>query len=63
MKKGKSWKTTIAGILTIAAPVAHLLFPAVITPEISAAIASIAIGGGLVSAKDGNVTGGTVTNK
>ena len=63
MKKGKSWKTTVAGVLTVAIPVAHILFPKIITTEVTTILTTAAIGGGFMAAKDGNVTGGNVINK
>lgn len=51
----KSWKTTIAGIVAIGAGVWLLTIGKTIEGG-----ALITVGIGLVSAKDNNVTGGTV---
>ena len=61
----KSWKTTVAGIATILgalAAFAKAYFdgdPSTI-PNFEATYVAITVGVGLLLAKDGNVTGGTV---
>jgi hypothetical protein len=52
----KSWKTTIGGILTLAATVFNIATTGAIGPQDVAAITG---GIGLIFAKDHNVTGGT----
>jgi len=54
----KNWKTTLAGILVVLIPMATQL--GYITPEMAGGIVTILTGLGLIAAKDGNVTGGTV---
>lgn len=56
----KNWKTTLAGVLAVMVGVAHTLWPTIITIEVTGAINTILIAAGLIAAKDGNVTGGTV---
>lgn len=51
----KNWKTSIAGIATIAAGVALL-----ITGKVTEGITAITAGAGLLASKDHNVTGGEV---
>ena len=55
----KSWKTLVAGIITIATYVLPLV-GVPIPPGVGEAIITIAVGTGLMVAKDGNVHGGTV---
>ena len=58
-----NWKTTMAGIGMIATGLSGLLHavnPEVPGPDLSTSFASILAGVGLLFAKDGNVTGGTV---
>lgn len=56
-----SWKTTLAGIIAIASYVLPLVgIP--IPPGIADGIFGVAVGTGLIAAKDGNVTGGTKDN-
>lgn len=57
-----SWKTTLAGVLTALPTIAHLLFPTVITVDVAAALTALFASLGLIASKDGNVTGGTVSN-
>ena len=58
----KSWKTTTLGVLTIAGALigagVHLLQGQ--TVDWSTVSAAIMAGAGLISAKDHNVTGGTI---
>jgi hypothetical protein len=48
----KSWKTTLAGVLTLAAAVAPIWAPAAIAAKIQATAAVFAASG-LIAAKDG----------
>ena len=52
----KSWKTGIAGLITIGTAVMAGLGK--ITPETATAITAVAVGTGMIAAKDSNVTGG-----
>lgn len=54
----KNWKTTLAGAIVLLTGIAVTM--KWITPEVAAAIGTIATSIGLAVAKDGNVTGGTV---
>lgn len=61
----KSWKTTVTGILTIlialgGAAMALLDADPATNPDFAAIIAAITAGIGLITAKDSDVTGGTV---
>ena len=62
MKTQNSWKTTWAGVFVALPQILHLIFPKVITVEIAIALSSLAAALGFVVAKDGNVTGGDVSN-
>ena len=53
----KNWKTTLAGLISLVSIAGTSL--GFLTHEQAAAIAGIAMSFGLISAKDGNVTGGT----
>ncbi len=55
-----NWKTTLAGIVTVVSLAGA--YTGFLTPIQVAAINGIAQAFGLLSAKDGNVTGGTVVN-
>lgn len=58
-----SWKTTTAGLASIMTGLSGLLHwinPEIPGPDISVALASFSAGFGLLFAKDGNVTGGSV---
>lgn len=58
-----SWKTTAAGlgmILNGISGILHWINPEIPGPDPSTALASIMAGIGLLCAKDGNVTGGSV---
>jgi uncharacterized membrane protein len=55
----KSWKTTLAGVLSIAPQLLHAFFPTVVTAEVANSLTSLFVALGLIAAKDGNVTGGT----
>jgi hypothetical protein len=61
-----SWKTTSAGILAIIGALVGLFFAIknkTVTAEvITGCVSGILVGVGLIVAKDGNVTGGTVSN-
>jgi hypothetical protein len=62
---GPSWKTSVAGIVTLACAVIagiNQAHPGVIPPmlvTLGAIVGPLAAGGGLLVAKDGDVTGGT----
>jgi hypothetical protein len=56
----KNWKTTLAGIITVIIQVGPVVAPKIITHDLANAITAVAISLGLIAAKDGNVTGGTV---
>jgi hypothetical protein len=58
----KNWKTTLAGALALALVISHAIWPAVMTTELATGISSVLVAAGLLVAKDGNVTGGTVLN-
>lgn len=53
----KNWKTTLAGVIALAITVATTMNW--ISAEVAAAITTIAVSIGLISAKDNNATGGT----
>ena len=55
----KSWKTTLAGVLSIAPQILHILYPTLVTEEVANSLTAVFVGFGLVAAKDSNVTGGT----
>ena len=57
-----SWKTTLAGILTVLPQILHLAFPKLVSAEVAVALSTLFAAGGLGVAKDSNVTGGTVVN-
>ena len=57
MKKNKSFKTTLLGILGILPVIAHYIFPQVITSEVALTITGLLSSTGLIAAKDANVTG------
>jgi len=65
MFKG-SWKTTSAGILAITGALISLFFAiknkAITAEVLTGVISGILAGIGLILAKDGNVTGGNVSN-
>jgi len=50
----KSWKTSLAGIITILGPIAATLWPEYANKILS--ITTIVAGGGLVAARDNNVS-------
>jgi uncharacterized membrane protein len=54
----KNWKTTLAGIITLGVTVAGVTHT--LSPDQVSAVVAVAVAFGLISAKDGNVTGGTV---
>ena len=59
----KSWKTTVAGIVTIIVAVGNAVLTYLKTgtlPDFGILIAAVTAGIGLIKAKDANVTGGTV---
>jgi uncharacterized membrane protein len=55
----KSWKTTLAGVLSIAPQLLHTFYPTVVTAEVANSLTGLFVALGLIAAKDGNVTGGT----
>lgn len=52
-----NWKTTTAGAIILACFLGHVLFPQTVTNDVTGGIIAVAGSFGLVSAKDGNVTG------
>lgn len=54
----KNWKTTLAGLVTLAMTAASALH--FISEAQAASIMALAVSFGLLAAKDSNVTGGTV---
>lgn len=58
----KSWKTTTAGVLSITLAVVHAALAMINgTPfDMASTLAAIMAGIGLITAKDSNVTGGTI---
>lgn len=66
MKKGRSWKTTSFGIAAIAGALVRLAFAIIshnFTEEaVTTCISGTLTGIGLLFAKDGNVTGGSVVS-
>ena len=58
MKKSKSWKTTLSGVLALVPMILHTLFPEKVTLDVAAAITAFFGAIGLIVAKDGQVTGG-----
>lgn len=58
-----NWKTTVTGILTIVVALGSAalgFFKTGTIPDLGALVAAITAGIGLITAKDSNVTGGTV---
>lgn len=55
----KSWRTALMGVITIATYVLPLV-GVPIPPGVADAVITIAVGTGLITAKDANVTGGTI---
>lgn len=58
-----SWKTTLAAFLAILPQLLRLLFPDTISVELAMLLSTFFASLGLISAKDSNVTGGTVSNE
>lgn len=56
----KNWKTTLGGVVGILLQILPLVFPKVVTHDVANALTVLAVSAGLIAAKDGNVTGGTV---
>lgn len=55
-----NWKTTVAGIIAIGLQIASIWAPGVMgNPKVIQSIQIASLAGGLVAAKDNNVTGGT----
>ncbi len=54
-----NWKTTGAGVAAIAVPLLNQVIP-ILPPQYAAIASGVIAGLGLIFAKDGNVTGGTV---
>lgn len=52
-----NWKTTISGGIILLTFLAHAMFPAIVTGETAGGVITLATTFGLVSAKDGDVTG------
>ena len=59
MNLGTNWRTTLAGVGTIAVPLLNQIIP-VLPPQWAAVVSGVIAGVGLIAAKDSNVTGGTV---
>jgi len=59
MKKFKSWKTGLAGVLAILPQLLHYFMPTAVTMETANILSGLFVSLGLVAAKDSNVTGGT----
>ena len=59
----KNWKTTLAGIVAIVIQLGPIVAPKYITPVVANTISTIAASLGLMTAKDFNVTGGTIINE
>jgi len=59
MKKFASWKTGLAGVLSILPQLLVLIFPNIITHDVANTISGLMVSLGLIAAKDSNVTGGT----
>jgi len=53
----KSWKTTLAGVLSVLPMILHALFPEIVTLDAAATITAALASLGLIAAKDGNVSG------
>ena len=53
----KSWKTTLAGVLSVVLAGVTIKYPAIFTPELDSVIVAVLAGFGLIVSKDGNVTG------
>lgn len=66
MNTSNSWKTTSAGILTIAGAIVGFFFAwkanSINEAVVMGAVTAIVTGVGLIFSKDGNVTGGSVSN-
>jgi hypothetical protein len=54
----RNWKTSLFGIITIAVYILGYLFPE--HKQFLDGVIPVAVGGGLLAAKDHNVTGGTI---
>lgn len=52
----KNWKTSLAGILIVVSQFGGIMG---IPPKAVQAVTTICVAGGLIAAKDNNVTGGT----
>jgi hypothetical protein len=57
-----NWKTTLSGVIAVAAQVAKVVPALQQYSPILDSLSGVAAGFGLISAKDSNVTGGTVSN-
>ena len=58
-----NWKTTVTGVLTIVVALGSAalgFFKTGTIPDLGALVAAVTAGIGLITAKDSNVTGGTV---
>lgn len=53
----KSWKTTLAGVLSALPMILHAVFPEIVTLDVAATITGLLASLGLIAAKDGNVSG------
>jgi hypothetical protein len=55
MKLG-NWKTTVAGLLSVAPQLLHTFYPTVVTPDVANSLTGLFVALGLIAAQDGKNT-------